>query len=523
MTSERIHVQPEAGGESERSPLIELQEVTKRFPGVTALNRVSMSVGREEVVGLVGQNGSGKSTLLNLLAGIHQPDEGKILADGVPVVLGTPRQARARGIGMVFQEQSLLANLTVAENIALGIEDVGTRAHGRYPWGRVRALAEEQLEKVGSNISPRAQVASLSHVEKQIVEIAKALTAELFAKSDALLLFDEATATLTQAEIEMLFGVIERLRAHSSVIFVSHRLDEVLAISDRAYVLRDGECVGERRRGSYDEDELFQLMVSRQSAADYFGLERQQPYAADAIRLSARGLSKADSYCDVSFDLHEGEVIGICGVEGSGRDTLMRTIFGLESAQRGHIELDGRRLRGGRPELALSRGIGYIPAERKTEAALMDMGVAENITISHLEQIKRGPVVSMHRQREVARRWVERLGIRTPKLNTRMSALSGGNQQKVVFARLLLAPEMKLLLLDHPTRGLDAGAKTEVYDTIREAAARGISILLISDSLEETIALSHNVLVMKDGEITAVFSAPTDAKPSQLEIVAKML
>jgi ribose transport system ATP-binding protein len=201
----------------------------------------------------------------------------------------------------------------------------------------------------------------------------------------------------------------------------------------------------------------------------------------------------------------------------------MRTIFGIERADDGRVELDGSRLRGGHPEIAISRGIGYIPSERKAEAALMDLGVAENITISHLDQITRGPVMSGRSQRELAQRWVQRLGIRTPRLDTRMSALSGGNQQKVVFARLLLSPDTKLLLLDHPTRGLDAGAKSEVYEVIREVAADGISVLLISDALEETIALSHNILVMKDGLITGAFPAPANAKPSQVEIVEKML
>jgi ribose transport system ATP-binding protein len=510
-----------AGGAN--AALIELRDVTKRFPGVTALDHVSLSIGRREVVGLVGQNGSGKSTLLNLLSGIHQPDEGEILADGTPVTLRSPRHARGRGIGMVFQEQSLIPNLTVAENIALGIEDAAQRTRGRYPWRRVRALAEEQLEKVGSTVSPRAPVDSLTQVERQIVEIAKALTAELFAQSDTLLLFDEATSTLTQGEIDMLFGVIGRLREHSSVVFVSHRLDEVLEISDRAYVLRDGACVGERTRGSYDEQELFRLMVSGESAEDYFGLARQRPHVADSVRLRVHELAKAGAYHDISFDLHEGEVLGICGVEGSGRDMVMRTIFGIESAHGGHVDFDGRRLKGGHPELALQSGIGYIPAERKAEAALMDMGVTENITISHLDRIMHGPAMSMRKERKIAQQWVERLKIRTPGLGTRMSTLSGGNQQKVVFARLLLDPKMKLLLLDHPTRGLDAGAKSEVYEIIREAAGAGMSILLISDALEETIALSHNLLVMKDGAITATFAAPPDGKPSQLQIVEQML
>jgi ribose transport system ATP-binding protein len=510
------------GAASDR-PLLEVREITKRFPGVTALDRVSLQVGHREVVGLVGQNGSGKSTLLKILAGIHQPDEGEVLLGRVQVFLRNPRQARRMGIGMVFQEQSLLPNLTVAENIALGVENVRSRTWGTYRWDSALRLARAQLDKLGSTISPWAPVAALSQAERQTVELAKALTNELYSPANALLLLDEPTSTLSQHEIDVLFHEIRRVRERSSVIFVSHRLDEILEVSDRVYVLRDGKCVAERSRGSWHQEEFYRLMIGQDSARDYFGIEHQQSFTDGAVRLGVQHLTKAGAYRDVSFSLHPGEVLGICGVEGSGREKVMRTIFGAERADSGQIVLDDRVLPPGSPEEAVRRGIGYIPAERSAEAALMEMEVEENLTISHLELVSHGPVMNQRTERSIAEKWVERLKIKTPSIRTIMSSLSGGNQQKVVFARWLLSSETRLLLLDLPTRGLDVGAKAEVYNIIRESASSGTAILLVSDSLEETIALSHNILVMKDGAITGRLAAPVHGKPSQLDILEKML
>jgi ribose transport system ATP-binding protein len=505
------------------APLAELHEITKRFPGVTALDQVSLQIRPQEVVGLVGQNGSGKSTLLKILAGIHHPDGGEIRLRGEPTVLRNPGHARTAGIGMVFQEQSLLPNLTVAENIALGAENLGSQARGFYRWGSVRRLAQQQLDKIGSTISPRALVSALSQLERQTVELAKVLTTELYAPANALVMLDEPTSTLSRHEIDVLFGEIRRLREHSSVIFVSHRLDEILEISDRVYVLRDGKCVAERSRGSWHQDEFFRLMIGRESARDYFGVENQKPYSGGVVRLNVQSLEKAGAYRDVSFELHPGEVLGICGVEGSGREKVLRTIFGAEYPDSGRILLDGKQLPLGSSEEAVRCGIGYIPAERSVEAALMEMEVGENITIAHLDQVTRGPVLSKRNERRLAGAWVERLRVKTPSIRAMMSTLSGGNQQKVVFARWLLSPDIRLLLLDHPTRGLDIGAKAEVYEIIRESASSGTTIILVSDSLEETIALSHNILVMKDGLVRGSLPAPAHQKPSQLEIVEKML
>jgi ribose transport system ATP-binding protein len=512
-----------SGEVAQEASLIEAHEITKRFPGITALDRVSIVVRPREVVGLVGQNGSGKSTLLKVLAGIHQPDGGEITLQGKRVVFRNPIRARRMGVGMVFQEGSLLPNLTVAENIALGAETVKGPSRGLYRWGNVHQLAKDQLRKIGSTISPWAPVSSLSQLERQTVELAKALTAELYSPANALLLLDEPTSMLSQHEIDILFREIWRVRERSSVIFVSHRLDEILEVSDRVYVLRDGLCVAERSRGSWDQAEFFRLMVGRDSQQDYFRLEQQQSYREDAVLLRVQGLTKKDDYKDISFDLHSGEVMGICGVEGSGRAKLMRTLFGAEAPDAGTMLIDGKPLALRSPEDAVQRGIAYVPAERSAEATFMEMDVRENITIAHLDEVSRKGVMSAAAEQGLARRWVDRLKIKTPSLASMMSTLSGGNQQKVVFARWLLSPEIRLLLLDHPTRGLDVGAKTEVYDIIRDGASSGMAIVLISDSLEETIALSHNIVVMKDGVVTGTFAATAEAKPSQLEILEKML
>jgi ribose transport system ATP-binding protein len=513
-----------APGEASREePVIEVQGITKRFPGVVALDGVSIVVRPREIVGLVGQNGSGKSTLLKILAGIYQPDGGEIRVAGKPITFHSPSQAREIGVGMVFQEQSLLPNLTVAENIALGAETIRKSSRGFYRWRSVHRLAQNQLRIIGSTISPWAPVSSLSQLERQTVELAKALTAELYAPDNALLLLDEPTSTLSQFEIDILFREIRRVRERSSVVFVSHRLDEILEVSDRVYVLRDGHCVAERTRGEWDQADFFRLMVGHDSHQDYFRLEQQRPFREETVVLSLNGLSKKASYQDITLDLHSGEVLGICGLEGSGRGELVRTIFGAESPDSGKLLIDGTPVRMRSPEDAVRRGIAYIPAERSQEAAFMELDVGENITMAHLDEVTRKRLMSRKAEQDIARRWVQLLQIKTPSLRTLMATLSGGNQQKVVFARWLLSPEIRLLLLDHPTRGLDVGARADVYNIVREAAATGTGIVLVSDSLEETIALSHNIIVMKDGTITARLAAPVAAKPAQLEILEKML
>jgi ribose transport system ATP-binding protein len=501
--------------------LLKASNLVKRFPGVIALKEVSIEIGECEVVGLVGANGSGKSTLLKVLSGLYQVDEGQLEIHGKAVAFRSAAEARAAGIGMVFQEQSLLPNLTVAENIMLGVERHAF-AGGVARWGELEAAARKQLAKIGATISPSALTETLSLGERQMVELAKALATEDNVRSMPLILLDEATSMLSAAEVRVLFEQIGRLRRQASVIFVSHRLDEILEVCDRVYVLRDGACVAERKRGNWVHEEFLSLMVGGLSGGDYFQISEQKD-TSEAVRLTARGLTKRDCYREIDFDLRAGEVLGICGIEGSGRESLLRTLFSAEFPDKGSLTLDGRDLRPSTPAEAVARGIGFIPAERSKEASFADLTVAENVTIASLAEICAAGVVSRDKERDRAENWISRLKIRTPSPATLFRSLSGGNQQKVIFARWMSVPGIRVLLLDHPTRGLDVAAKTEIYGIIRRLAAAGTSIVLLSDSIEETIAMSHSILVMRDGEVTARLDAPATGKPAPVDIVGHMV
>jgi ribose transport system ATP-binding protein len=502
--------------------VLEVRGLTKRYPGVVALDEVAMTVRNHEVVGLVGQNGSGKSTLLKVLAGLVKPTTGTVFLRGREVQLRNAAEARSAGIGMVFQEQSLIPNLTVAENIFLGVEG-RSMPRGWLRWGDLNRRAQQQLDKIGLQVRPTDTAEDLSMGQRQMVELAKALVTEEITNEEPVLLFDEATSVLSRDEVAVLLEQINRLRSHAAIVFVSHRLDEVLAVADRAYVLKDGRRVAERTKGSWDVEEFFQLMVGREAGHDYYQLASQSSFGGAAIRFEWSDLTRVGTYRGVSGAVHAGEVLGICGVESSGRASLMRTLFGAEAPDQGTMRLGGREVRFSSPKAAVEAGVGYIPADRTLEAVFPDLSVEGNITIGRLSQWAVGPVRRAGREAAEARTWVKRLAIKTPTPETPLSSLSGGNQQKVVFARLMLPPSPSVLLLDHPTRGLDVGAKEEVYRIIRDFAASGTAIVLISDSLEETIALSHNLVVMRDGEVTASFPAPANAKPEPLTVLEHML
>jgi ribose transport system ATP-binding protein len=514
--------QADAGREMTGEPILVCDAVTKRFPGVTALDHVDVRIMPHEVVGLVGANGSGKSTLLKILAGIYAPDEGTIALRSRTVRFGSPAEARKAGVGMVFQEQSLLPNLTVAENIMLGAEG-GAFDRGLVKWPALRAAAKEQLRKIGYQIDVEAPTESLSLGQRQMIELAKALSTEEHSHSEPLILLDEATTMLAASEIAVLFEQIERLRQRASVVFVSHRLDEIIKVCDRLYVLRDGKVVGERSRDAFDQEEILSLMVGTSSGSDYYHTDKQIDDLASEVRLSVSGLGDGRGFRNISFDLRRGEVLGICGIEGSGRDALLRALFGVNAVVEGGVRLDGEQIRIRDPVQAVAFGIGHIPAERRAEANFDDLSIATNISAANLKALVAGVAISLKREVEQARKWIERLNIRTPSERTLLRALSGGNQQKVVFARWMTVEGLRVLLLDHPTRGLDVKAKGEIYAIIRELSAAGTSILLLSDSIEEIIALSHRVLAMKDGRITAELSAPQKAKPAPIDIIPYMV
>jgi ribose transport system ATP-binding protein len=501
-------------------PVLSIVNIDKHFPGVHALKRVSIDVRHGEVVGLIGENGAGKSTLMKILSGVYQPDRGSILVNGKPTRLLGAADANSKGIGMVFQEQSLLTNLTVGENIYLGNEAQFTR-FGLVDWRALYAAAARQLKKVQIDVDPRMRAEDLDFASRQMVELAKALTLEEQAGRDIVILLDEPTSVLQQGEIDVLFARIRALKSRASFIFVSHRLDEVLAVSDRIYVMKDGAVVADLKTAEADVTKLHQLMVGRSLQAEYYREQQQQPFR-EQILLEADGLSLGTAYKNVTFRLHAGEILGIAGVIGSGREELTRTLAGFAPHDAGNLRVGGRDVTLTTPAEAVDLGIGYIPRDRRVEGLVLFLPVAANITLADLGSLIRHGLIDGRKERRVAQNWVQRMNVRTPSVDTLCLNLSGGNQQKVILAKWLNA-KAKVLILDHPTRGLDVGAKEEVYELVRAITAEGVAVILTSDTLEETIGLSHTVLVMRDGAITHRTEARPGEKPRQVDLIGYMV
>ncbi len=505
---------------STSEPALSMVRIEKRFPGVHALRQVSIEIKRGEVVGLIGENGAGKSTLMKILNGVYQPDSGQIIIAGKPSRLENAADANRKGIGMVFQEQSLLTNLTVGENIYLGNEAQFTQ-FGLLRWRDLYADAARQLEKVKVDVDPRMRTDDLSFAARQMVELAKALTLEEDAAGHLVILLDEPTSVLERAEIDILFARVRALKSRASFVFVSHRLDEVLQLADRVYVMKDGAVVAELPTADADVTTLHRLMVGRSLQAEYYREPLQRPIQPHVL-LEVEGLSYGKAYRDVSFKLHAGEILGIAGVIGSGREELARTLAGFAPHEGGNIRIAGREVALATPADAVDLGIGYVPRERRVEGLVLFLPVAANITLADLASLTRYGLVDAREEQRRARQWVERLKICTPNIQALCLNLSGGNQQKVVLAKWLNA-KARILILDHPTRGLDVGAKEEVYEFVRAVTAEGLAIVLTSDTLEETIGLSHSIVVMRDGEITYRAEANPGGKPRQIDLIGHMI
>lgn len=519
-------VHPETQAQSSAStielPLV-LDKVFKSFGPVKALENISISVRPNEVLGLIGENGAGKSTLLKILAGIHRPDVGQMIIHGKSTDLHSPADAARHGVAVVHQEQSLLTNLTVAENIMMGIQasarrrDTGVRG-GIYNWRRINRCAQDALDRVGASIDPRAKVSSLSFAQRQMVEIAKAVNIAEDTTDHPLIVLDEPTSVLEKDDIEQLEREIDRLKKLGSLIFVSHRLDEILRICDRIYVMRGGEVVAERVTDHVDESELFALMTGRERVEN-----KQDSYRTDTTVLDVSNLSAQD-YRNVSFTVARGEVHTFLGVKNSGREELCRRIFGITPRRgtSGEISVDGRVLTGRSIGQAARAGIAYIPSERKTDGMVAGMTLSENLTLTNPGSSAIGPFVRPGAQKALTTEWIDRLEVRPPDPTADIAQLSGGNQQKIVLAKWLNDPDLKLLLLDHPTRGVDPGARQNVYAAVADARARGVGVLLIADTLEEALTVSDRITVMRDGEISATYDLRDD-RPTMADLIGKMV
>jgi len=503
-------------------PTLKLSGIGKEFGSIQALKDINLEVPRNEVLGLIGENGAGKSSLLKILTGIYQPDTGTIEVNGKVAKFRRPQDSAAVGIGVVHQEQSLLTNLSVAENIAMnatGSKDRATR-FGWYRWGQLNREAIEVLDKVGAKIDPRTIISDLSFVDRQMVEIARALRVDEIVHAAPLVILDEPTSVLERNETAILEREIRNLKELGSVIFVSHRLDEVLRICDRIVVMRSGELVADRRTDSVTEDELFKLMIGHDHQAEK--RSRDQQGSTEEPVLAVKGLGRRGEFKDVSFSVAPGRIVTIVGTVGSGRESVCRAIFGAESFDEGVLEVNGRQIRSWSVNDAVRSGVAYLPAERKVEGMVAGLTAAENLTLTHPGRSRKGPFLKRRARSKIADEWFERLDVRPRDPMVHLDRFSGGNQQKVVLAKWLMAEDLKVLVLDHPLRGLDPGAKETVDNQIRAACDKGAAVVLLPDTLEEALEMGDEIIVMRDGEVTARFDTLADA-PTALVLLEKMV
>ncbi len=473
-------------------PLLQIASVSKRFPGVLALENVSLTLARGEVLAVVGENGAGKSTLMKTLAGVQTPDSGEILLDGRAVEIDSVRAAQRLGIALIHQELNLADNLTVAANIFLGREP-------RRGWFIRRRATETGstavLEQVGLEVSPRALVSTLSLGRQQLVEIAKALSAQA-----RVLIMDEPTSSLSQHESDALFHVIKELRARGvSIIYISHRLGEVQELADRVVVLRDGRNAGELVREEITHDNLVRLMVGRnfQKAEN-----RKQKTEMGTAALAVCALrTAAHPQHELDFSLQPGEIVGVAGLVGAGRTEMLLALFGVEPAAGGEILLNGIAQKISSPRDAIAAGLALVPEDRKQQGVILEMAVRENLSLPSLRRDAHAGFRAPASERAIADEMVAKLGVKTPSQRQFVQFLSGGNQQKIVIGKWL-ALKPRVLLLDEPTRGIDVGAKQEIYKLIEQLAADGVAILFVSSEMEEILRLSDRALVMHEGRIT---------------------
>lgn len=515
----------ETSAPASRKPLFLATDISKYYGEFGALRNVDMEIFPGEVVGLIGENGAGKSTLLKIITGVEQPTTGAMTMHDQPYRVQNPLEANALGVGMVFQEQSLIRNLTVAQNIYLGRES-RFRSHGIISWRTMNQAAREVLESIGiTALRPDKPIWDLNFAARQMVEIAKVfdiVTARRGGRP-SLILLDEPTSVLNEAETEHLFVQVRRLRDEGhAIVFVSHRLNEVLSLTDRIYVFKDGAGAGLVDTHGATEQTLYEMMVGRTTTGQYYKTERQSPPGGE-VALKVTHLSLRGIFRDVSFDLRQGEVLGLCGVEGSGNEAVCSVICGDASATSGSMTIGGKTVADfASPTEALGMGILSIPKERREEGMVGILSIADNMILSNLGAVTSKGAISGKRHRAVTDEWIKKLDVKCTSPHERMMRLSGGNAQKVVFARAMLS-DAKVLILNHPTRGVDVGSKEEIYNLIRDMTAHGAAVILLGDTLDEYIGLSSRMLVMKDGVVTGEFDCPADAKPSQVEIIKYMM
>ncbi len=498
------------------TPVLSLRGIRKEYPGVVALDGIDLDVLPGEILGLVGENGAGKSTLVKVMVGLVQPDAGAITLRGAAASLADPTVAAEQGIGMVFQEGCLIPNMTILENLFL-CHELQFRRRGFLSKRAMEGAARRVLEEVRLEVDLDLRVEEASPAVRQTVEIARLLwLSTLYGKENPVLILDEPTTVLNDEERETLFSILRAIKARASVIFISHRLQEIVEHSDRIVVLKDGKSVAELQGAEARPAQIEELMVGHTFAADRYREHEQVP-PSPGVLLEVRGLGKKKRFEPMSFSVRKGEIVSLVGLVGSGKEELVRCLTGLERADTGTVLLESTPLPNGSPSEAVRVGIGHVPIDRRSEGLALGMSVAENINVLVLERLRRAGLIAPSLEERNAAQWIETCRVKTPSGKSACGTLSGGNQQKVVIAKWL-SRNVKLLVLDHPTRGVDVGAKDEIYRIIRELARDGVGMIVMCDTLEEDIGLSHRMIVMKDGRAVGEISC-APVKPSSREVI----
>jgi ribose transport system ATP-binding protein len=478
-----------------------MQNISKRFGGVQALKGVSLDVGRGEIVALIGENGAGKSTLMKVLGGVHQPDAGEIFVEEKPVAIGGVKDALALGIAFIHQELNVLDNLDVAANVFLGREPKKGGVLSLVDGAKMRAETQQYLDQLGLMFSPDTPLASLSIAEQQMVEIAKALSTQA-----RLIIMDEPTSSLTLQETARLLQVCKELRERGvAIIYISHRLGEILQIADRVVALRDGANAGVLARDEITHDRMVSLMVGRDLQREK--MEHTQSSEPDYVRVERLRTPRYPQH-RISFNVGRGEILGFAGLVGAGRSEVAQAIFGVEPALEGKVTIGGEVLAIQTPRDAIGHGIYLVPEDRRHTGLILDWPIKDNISLPSLERSATGGLlrlVNSKTETQVAEREKAALLIKTPSVETRAGDLSGGNQQKVVLAKWL-SLEPKLMIFDEPTRGIDVGAKAEIYKLMRALAEKGVAVMMISSDMEEVLSVSDRIAVMCEGQLTGILS-----------------
>ena len=486
--------------------ILEMRNITKTFPGVTALDDVSLYVKEGTVHGLIGENGAGKSTLMKILNGVYTANSGELYLDGSLLQLHGVKDASEKGISTIFQEFNLINSLSVAENIFLGrFNDKKT-----INWKEIKNKAESLLQTLGFSFNVNKIVGKLSIAEKQLVEIAKALSYE-----SKIIVMDEPTSSLTNKEIELFFPIIETLRQQGiTVIYISHKLDEIFKICNTVSIMRDGKIVGTREVEDITKDEIIEMMVGRSLSMEY----PVRTTIPQEVVLSVKHIKRGTSLKGISFDLKKGEILGIAGLVGAGRTELAEAIFGADPIDQGTIEIHGKKVKIKSTKDGTMNSIGMVTEDRKETGLVLDMSITKNISITKLEQVSKGFVINRMMEENIAKKFVKTMNIKTPSVRQTLYNLSGGNQQKVVLAKWLFS-NAEILILDEPTRGIDIGAKYEIYCLMNSLSEQGKSIIMISSELPEVLNMSDRILVMHGGQLKGELSGSDKSGDNVMKLI----